>query len=208
MVAIGEKFGKLTVEQQIGKRGVYFLWLCKCDCGNYKEVATNLLTSKHTQSCGCLYKQRSNAHKTSHALSKTSLYKCWTAMKQRCCNAQNRYYKNYGERGIEVCDEWLKFENFASWAFSNGYDPKLTLDRIDNDGDYCPENCRWVDRMIQANNRRPCRILEINGESKTIPEWCRTYGVDYDLVNKRICAGWNWTKALLTPKRDPHAKRK
>ena len=168
----GQRFGKLTVikfskDVQSGKRKRKY-WLCQCDCGNTKEVRTDSLTSGNVKSCGCLHIENSYKNLTSeygfkpkYQIQNKRLYCIWYGMKQRCCNSENENYPRYGGRGITICNEWLDFDNFAKWALSNGYTDNLSIDRIDNNGNYEPSNCRWVDIYTQANNKRD--ILQFHG---------------------------------------------
>lgn len=123
---------------------------------------------------------------TTHGGSKTRLFKTWDAMKQRCFNPNCNCYKNYGGRGIRVCDEWLKFENFRDWALRNGYSDELTIDRIDVNGNYEPNNCRWATMQEQQNNRRNNRRIMVDGSLMTIAECSREYGISYDAIARRI----------------------
>lgn len=123
-------------------------------------------------------------------------------MKQRCNNPKNHAYKYYGGRGIKICDEWLEFKTFYEWAMKNGYEENLTIDRIDNDGDYCPKNCRWSNRFVQANNKRNNVFVEFNGDRKTISEWARIIGIKQPTLSNRINnLGWSIDKAFTTPVR-------
>lgn len=157
----GERFGRLRVLGDSGDRkNRHILWDCLCDCGNHVKLDTFSLRSGHTSSCGCLMRDTVSMQFTKHGESASRLYVVWCGMISRCTNPHHSSFHNYGGRGISVCDEWRdNYESFASWAIENGYDPdaphgKCTLDRIDNDGDYEPSNCRWVDMKTQSNNTR------------------------------------------------------
>lgn len=156
----GKRFGLLTAIEIVGRANKRAVWRCVCDCGNEKDVRSDHLKDGRIQSCGCLLnKRRSEAH-TKHGKTKTRLYGVWLNMKNRCYNKNVRSYKNYGAQGVEVCNEWLNdFSAFSEWAYTSGYDPnapygKCTLERVNVYGNYCPENCTWVDAKAQANNRR------------------------------------------------------
>lgn len=155
----GKKFGRLTVIKRCGSnKNRRALWLCQCDCGNTKIILGNSLLSKSTLSCGCYNKEHSKNIHTKHSLSYTKLYKVWGGMKTRCYNPNFMYYCNYGGRGIAICKEWKDdFSNFYKWAISNGYREGLTIDRINNDGNYEPSNCRWITRAEQNRNQRKTR---------------------------------------------------
>lgn len=146
----GGKYGKLTALRKTGKKqGTNNIWLCKCDCGNTSEVSTSKL-GKSTFSCGC-YRLES---RRTHNMSNTRIYNIWSLMKRRCNNPDANNYEYYGGRGIKVCDEWLEFVPFYEWAMANGYSDELTIDRINNDGNYEPSNCKWSTNTEQVNNRR------------------------------------------------------
>ena len=190
----GERFGKLTVisKHHLDKRQEWH-WECKCDCGNTTIVTGNKLRSGHTKSCGCMLEEhRSKGFHKTHGLSETKLYTVWLNMKHRCYYKRNNMYYAYGGRGISVCDEWMKFEVFADWAFSNGYEEGLSLERIDVNGNYCPENCKWIPMKKQYLNRTDSHLLTAFGETMTIKEWSDRSGIKYDTIERRINA-YGWT---------------
>ncbi len=155
-------------------------WECACDCGGSKAVRGDHLKSGATQSCGCITK-------TANGLRGSKLYTIWRGIKKRCFLHTNHNYKNYGERGITMCDEWrYDFLAFYNWAISNGYDEGLTIDRIDNDGNYEPSNCRWVTAKVNGNNRRTCHYVTYNGETHTISEWADLFGVETGVFYTRL----------------------
>lgn len=159
---IGQRFGRLVVvaEAEPGK-GRRKRWQCKCDCGGESITATSHLTTGHTNSCGCLQRERTAAAAAKHNGRHTRLYNIWAHMRQRCNNTESKDFAYYGGRGIKVNPIWDDFKNFQNWALANGYREDLTIDRIDPDGDYSPENCRWATRAEQNRNRRCCRKKEV-----------------------------------------------
>jgi hypothetical protein len=180
----GKRFGHLLVicPSELNGKGERFRWHCQCDCGNSVEVLAQSLKRGATKSCGCMI----NSAKTKHGMYGTRLYRIWHGMKRRCNVEADEHYKNYGGRGISICNEWNEFEPFMEWALANGYSDKLTIDRINVDGDYCPENCRWVNSLVQQNNRRNNVKLEFNGEIHTQSEWARILGVSCNCLYHRI----------------------
>lgn len=161
----GQKFGKLTViEEDFDNKTKKRRWICICECGAKKSVDQYHLRSGATVSCGCYQKQKAKAHNIVHGQTKTPLHNVWKAIKQRCNNPNSRNYKNYGGRGIKLCDEWLVFENFYNWCVNNGYDRSLQIDRIDNDKGYEPNNVRFVDRTVNCRNRRITATISVKGK--------------------------------------------
>lgn len=157
----GQRFGRLIALEPRGrdKYGA-LLWLCACDCGEETLVKTGTLRRGATKSCGCAQRERRHSWNRSHAGSGTRLYRIWQGMVTRTTNPKNRGWTYYGSRGIRICGEWQDFGAFREWALSNGYDPSLSIDRIDNDGDYEPGNCRWATQQMQVSNRRTNAEME------------------------------------------------
>lgn len=182
---IGKRFGRLVVVDldHINNHKTY--WLCRCDCGNQKVIERAALTSGRTVSCGCYFKERF----TKHGLSRSRLYNIWYDMRERCDNINSDKYQHYGARGISICDDWKKFEPFAIWSLQHGYSDDLTIDRIDGSDGYSPDNCRWVDWYIQANNTSRNHRVTYNGDNRTIGEWARLFGVKYGSLWARIRRG-------------------
>ena len=191
----GKRFGKLVVIKLSENRtnGGDLKWLCKCDCGNFKEIIGRSLRHGLTTSCGC--KTRKFKDKT---IKEVPLYAVRATMIARCYNQNNHKYKRYGARGIKVCDEWKKsFLSFYLWAIENGYKKGLTIDRINNDGNYEPNNCRWTTFKQQANNTSANRIIECKGEKHNLCEWSRITGIKRETIARRLNKGWEVEKALF-----------
>ena len=206
---IGRHFGRLEVlsiskRERTASDSVKIYFNCKCACGNNTEVVYQLLKNGKTKSCGCLRRERAisknithnQSKNITHNQSKTRLYKIYMGIKKRCYNEKADNYSYYGGKGIKLCEEWQDFEPFMIWALENGYSEKLSIDRIDSNGDYEPSNCRWVDAFTQANNRSNNTFLEFEGERKTIAEWARTTGIKCTTISKRLRDGWSVEDAL------------
>lgn len=194
-----KKFGRLTVIKRVENKGKETCWLCKCDCGNEKIIKAKNLKSGTTQSCGCLHKEKTQKINYKHGLRKTRLYNTWANMKKRCYNKNDKRYKNYGGRGIIMCDEWQNdFMSFYNWAINNGYKENLTIDRIDVNGNYEPNNCRWATIKIQANNTTTNHYITYNNETHTIAEWADILNINYAKLHARITKSkWNIERAFM-----------
>lgn len=196
----GKKFGNLTALEVVGERQYKKrkdrLWRCKCDCGN-EVVVTQYCLLKGT-SCGCRKKRLAIASSTTHGGHETKLYGVWQTMKNRCFNQNTKSYTNYGGRGISVCDEWKDdFGVFQSWANANGYKEGLTIDRIDNNGNYEPSNCRWVTVLEQSHNKRNNRYVEYKGNRYTLSEFGRLIGIDRRTIGDRLKRGLSVEEAII-----------
>jgi hypothetical protein len=132
-------------------------------------------------------------------MSKTRIYRIWAAMKNRCNNKNDVGYKNYGGRGIRVCSAWQRFEPFHEWAFAHGYEEELTIERIDVNGNYCPENCTWVEPFFQSRNTRRNIVVEYKGDKKCLKGWCEVLSLPYDNIHDRVSKGWDVVAAFETP---------
>jgi len=198
----GRKYARLFVLKQEYKNNRKVYWRCKCDCGKEVIIAGERVKSGHTKSCGCLkldFQANGGARKT-HGSSKTRLYAIWGGMIQRCYNPnKKKHKKDYQDRGITVCPEWHNFEAFMDWALANGYSENLSIERIDNNKGYSPDNCKWADNKTQANNRRMCVNITFNGITQTIAQWAEEIGMKYHVLYQRLLKGWDIESALLTP---------
>lgn len=195
-----QKFNRLTVLEFIGYEGKRKLWKCRCDCGNIVNVVTFRLTTNKIKSCGCLRNEKLIERSTKHNMRYSRIYNTWRSMRSRCSNPKNPAYKNYGGRNIKVCDEWQNsFKAFYEWSLKNGYKDDLTIDRINNDGNYEPSNCRWVDRKIQNNNTRHNRLITYQDKTMNISQWAEYVGLTYSCLKTRLYNGWSIEKALTTP---------
>ena len=206
---IGQRFGKLKVvsfayTRKGNGRSYHSYYNCICDCGKTCVIDGLKLRSGHTQSCGCYRHERQIEANTKHKGRYTRLYIVWCNMKGRCYNPNNKRYKNYGARGITVCEEWREnFGAFKEWAENNGYEENAkrgdnTIDRIDNNKNYCPENCRWVSNKQQANNKSTNIFINYKSRTKTLAEWSEEIGLKPDTIKNRIKKGWSIEKTFET----------
>ena len=197
----GEKFGKLTAIAPAGyaKNGKT-LWLCRCDCGKLATVKTNELRTGGTKSCGCLVKEVLSVMHRTHGMSGDRIYRIWRLMKNRCTNSRSPDYPHYGGRGITVCDEWRNsFEAFRDWALANGYADNLSIDRIDVNGNYCPENCRWATQVQQCENRTNNNLITCDGETLPVKVWAKRLSISADVLYSRKRHGWSDEMTIKTP---------
>ncbi len=195
----GKRQGSYTILYAIRKtlpykNGLYVHFVCQCDCGKKITVIANAFKYLHKcQSC---------CQKT-HNKSYTKLYRSYTCMKERCYYPHNNRYYKYGARGIKICKEWLNDrQTFFNWALKNGYEDGLTIDRIDVNGDYCPENCRWISREKQTKNRTTTFWIEYNGNRMCLADWARKIGINSCTLSARLKKGWSIEQALSTPVRN------
>nr|DAH72017.1 MAG TPA: PVL ORF-50-like family [Caudoviricetes sp.] len=201
----GQTFGKLYVIKRVENRKKkcgqqQVMYLCKCKCGNETIISYDNL-KRQTRSCGCLQTEAiSNMNKT-HGLTKTRLHRIWCNMRNRCSNTNMKAYKDYGGRGIKVCEEWSNnFMNFYNWAIANGYKENLTIDRINNNGNYEPSNCRFSTAEQQAHNKRNSIMLSYKKETKHISVWAKEYNITRATLWKRLFVlNWDIEKALTKP---------
>lgn len=187
----GQRFGRLVVIGRVeNSTDGRARWTCACDCGNKCVVVGTKLRSGEKKSCGCLMREWQHTSHSSHGMSDSRLYSIWRSMRNRCKNPGDRHYKDYGGRGIKVCNEWeSSFTAFLTWAVQAGYQDGLTIDRIDVNGDYSPQNCQWATRLEQSRNKRNSRLLELCGETKTLSEWAEITGVSLNLISGRYTRG-------------------
>lgn len=203
----GKRFGYYTVLEKCERKpNKHPYWLCRCDCGTIKKVEHYNLIKGKIISCGCFQKQNMSTRRSKHNMTNTKLHHIWCGMRARCNNSNNHAYKNYGGRGIKVCDEWQNdFLAFYNWAIKNGYNEKnkgleCSIDRINVDGNYEPSNCMFKNAKGQANNRRTNISIEYKNEKHTLMEWCEILGLDYPTILYRyrlfIKGGTNNIKTL------------
>lgn len=195
----GQRFGRWLVIADAGAEpSKPHYWLCRCDCGTERAVQERHLKNGKTQSCGCLARELAADKKRTHGLSYHPMKPTYYAMIARCHNANSAEYSNYGGRGIVVCDRWR--DGFVNFLADMGERPdSMTIDRIDNDGPYSPENCRWATTSEQCNNTRANRFLELNGKRQAVAQWAREIGLHPNTIRSRLRYGWPVERVL-----DPH----
>ena len=195
----GMRFGRLVALYPVaGSSKSPRRWVCQCDCGNTSSVITRDLGNGNTTSCGCYIREIAGMANVTHGKSKSSAYNVWSSMLQRCENPSSSKYRYYGGRGIVVCKRWHDFTNFYEDMGDKPY--RHTLDRIDNDGPYSPENCRWATQATQNKNRRSNVVVEYHGETMCLTDWATRLGVDYETLRQRIQRyGWSVEKAFTYP---------
>ena len=194
----GQKFGMLTVIDFSHKEKNHYYWKCECECGNICIKNGSNLKSGSTKSCGCLH----DTLPIKHNLSSSKIYFVYHAIKWRCYNPKYKTYHRYGGRGITMCDEWLKdFMNFYNWAMANGYKDGLWIERIDNNGNYEPSNCKWATRQEQCQNREQTIKITYNGQTHCLTEWARITGINFYTLQSRYKKGWDVEKMLTTKAR-------
>lgn len=200
---VGKKFGKLTVIKYAGKdKFGTSLWLCKCECGNKKIIRSSDFKNGKTKSCGCIHNKKlvqynkENKRKYNtlpYDKVQKKLDTVWRNIKRRCGDKNN---KDYGGRGITICKEWKEFENFYNWAINNGYKENLTIDRINVNGNYEPDNCRWVTQYFQNRNQRSNRIITYNGKTLCLTDWSKLLNIPYTTLIYRLNKNWDVKKLL------------
>lgn len=196
----GQRFGRIVVCDiaERGSAGVAVKWRCICDCGGVSVVASNNLKKGHAQSCGCFAREASAIRNTTHDRSRSPVYKSWRAMINRCTNPKADSFPQYGGRGIAVCERWLMFENFL--ADMGDRPDACSIDRVDVNGGYAPENCRWAVSDVQSNNRRNTLHLTHNGVTKPLQHWAREMGIAPRTLRSRIFVqGWSVDSAITRP---------
>ena len=196
---IGNRYGRLVIieHKPRGNNNKYFL--CKCDCGVYKEIDINTLKKGNTLSCGCYRLELIKNRTYRHGMSRTTEHHTWQCVLDRCCNEKSKLFPRYGGRGITVCDEWMNsFEKFFE-DMGLKPDPKYSLERVDNNGPYSKENCIWADSKTQSKNKSTSKYLEYDGKIMHLNDWAHIVGIHSDTLAQRFDAGWSAERILTTP---------
>jgi hypothetical protein len=188
---VGRRFGELTIIKRVIASTKKAKFLCLCSCGREVEIFSSVLRSTGRTRCNL---------KHGYSATDRVLYSRWNSMKRRCYNKNELCFSRYGGKGIKVCSEWLSsFKSFKEWSLANGYKPSLSIDRIDTNGDYCPNNCRWTNAQVQAANRAYCHRITRQGKTMVIAEWERELGVKPGTLKRRSQAGWSDERIIDTP---------
>ena len=187
----GQRFGRLVALKRVPTpSGKDTRWICRCDCGQIYETNQADMRRGKTRSCGCYKAEIDRAKLAKNGLffdkRVPEAFSTWQCMKRRCFDNRSRYYCRYGGRGITICAEWLEFENFHTWAVKTGYAPGLELDRIDNNGNYEPSNCRWVTRAGNMRNTSRTVLITVSGQTKCLTDWCTVIGVSMNTLRRRL----------------------
>lgn len=195
----GNRYGRLVVLERDGSN-YPTRWKCLCDCGKVVSVRGGHLKDGGVKSCGCLI-SNPEIPKGTHYETHTRLYRIWCMIKGRCYRPSHSSYYCYGAKGIKMCEEWKNnYTAFRDWAHNAGYADDLSIERIDINKDYCPENCTWIPLGDQSKNRSTSVVYEYNGKKQILKDWCREYNMPYNSVHSRIkYHGWSFEKALFTP---------
>lgn len=195
----GQRFGRLVVIERV-QNNIHqkTMWRCQCDCGNEVCVIGSRLKNGLTLSCGCLQKETAKQTLFIHGETSTRLHSIWKDMKRRCYNPRRKEWADYGGRGIDVCAEWKEsYMKFRDWALANGYNDNLSLDRVNNDRGYSPENCRWATNIQQAENKRNNITVEYDGREQCLGAWVREFGYSYGQCRWYVVErGWSWSDVI------------
>lgn len=199
-VEIGMKFNRLTVVEK-AEKGIYGhpRWACRCDCGSPLTAKQGDIVAGRVKSCGCLARDLKIERNTRHGMFGTPEYNAWNKMMGRCLNEKDTSFPRYGGRGITICAKWRNFVGFFE-DMGLRPSPEYSLDRINNDGNYEPGNCRWATRSQQGRNRSTTRYVIFDGITKPLPDWCDLLGVGYDIVLQRMQKGYSFVDAVTTPR--------
>lgn len=211
MDLLGKRFGRWLVIGRALNRGKRVYWHCRCACGVERDVLEQNLLNGRSRSCGCLSRElaavRMKRQATKHGGARTRPYRIWHKMIGRCNAKQGREFRNYSGRGIHVCEEWKDFTVFQDWSLKNGYSDDREIDRINNDKGYSPGNCRWATRTQQVRNRRNTAKETINGETKSVAEWCEIFGYPYYIGQSRHQRGIPLNSAYRPKNIHPEKRR-
>lgn len=190
----GDKYGRLTALSRAENKAKKSAWNCVCECGNRKVVTSTHLRAGRVRSCGCLAAESRGQARKTHGMTGTKPYKIWRSMIDRCYYPSQHAYPYYGGRGITICDRWLDFQNF--YRDMGDIPEGMTIDRVDNEGNYEPDNCHWATKTDQANNKRNNRMLTWKGKKQTMAQWAREVDINYFALRYRIDSGWSIERAF------------